>query len=289
MPRHLLRALVALVCCHGSLAGSISPAPTALRRPSTKARSNTGASTTAPGILPCPKLSIVILVVGTRGDVQPFLALGAKLKAEGHRVRLATHADFRGMVTKSGLEYYPLAGDSKSLAKWMVQTGGRIMPNVLIKEERATIAPKIKMLREITHSTWPACTEPDPEDEHQTPFKADAIISNPVSYGHIHCAEALNVPLHLMFPQVGRGATSCRLFVWPLFHCPRSHCATTRPDQLTHFAFALPNSDFCALICHLWLVAAAVVPDHRLPAPNVDDHQLHERLGRRRLETHACT
>jgi sterol 3beta-glucosyltransferase len=31
---------------------------------------------------------------------------------------------------------------------------------------------------------------------------ADAIISNPVTYGHIHCAEALGVPLHLMFPQV---------------------------------------------------------------------------------------
>jgi hypothetical protein len=34
---------------------------------------------------------------------------------------------------------------------------------------------------------------------------ADAIISNPVCYAHIHCAEALGVPLHLMFPQV----TSC--------------------------------------------------------------------------------
>ena len=34
------------------------------------------------------------------------------------------------------------------------------------------------------------------------PFVADAIISNPVSYAHIHCAEALGIPLHLMFPQV---------------------------------------------------------------------------------------
>jgi hypothetical protein len=34
---------------------------------------------------------------------------------------------------------------------------------------------------------------------------ADAIISNPVSYAHAHCAEALGIPLHLMFPQVRTG------------------------------------------------------------------------------------
>lgn len=33
------------------------------------------------------------------------------------------------------------------------------------------------------------------------PFAADAIISNPVTYAHAHCAEALGIPLHLMFPQ----------------------------------------------------------------------------------------
>lgn len=32
-------------------------------------------------------------------------------------------------------------------------------------------------------------------------FRADAIIANPVSYGHVHVAEYLDVPLHLMFPQ----------------------------------------------------------------------------------------
>jgi hypothetical protein len=33
-------------------------------------------------------------------------------------------------------------------------------------------------------------------------FVADAIISNPVTYGHIHVAESLSIPLHIMFPQV---------------------------------------------------------------------------------------
>ena len=32
-----------------------------------------------------------IQVVGTRGDVQPFIGIGMRLKQYGHRVRLATH------------------------------------------------------------------------------------------------------------------------------------------------------------------------------------------------------
>src|SRR5262249_57362063 len=43
-----------------------------------------------------PKLTVVILIVGTRGDVQPFLPIARKL-AERHRVRIASHAEFRAM------------------------------------------------------------------------------------------------------------------------------------------------------------------------------------------------
>ena len=50
-------------------------------------------------------------------------------------------------------------------------------------------------------SSWPACTEPDPGDAAGKPFRAQAILANPVAYGHIHCAEALDVPLHLLFLQ----------------------------------------------------------------------------------------
>ena len=43
-------------------------------------------------------LNIVIHIVGSRGDVQPFLALGRSLKKHGHRVRLATHLAFKDLV-----------------------------------------------------------------------------------------------------------------------------------------------------------------------------------------------
>ncbi len=36
---------------------------------------------------------------------------------------------------------------------------------------------------EVLHSTYPACTAPDPEDPLAKPFRAQAIISNPPTYG----------------------------------------------------------------------------------------------------------
>ena len=37
----------------------------------------------------------------------------------GHRVRLATHANFKEFVLTAGLEFYPLGGDPKILAECM--------------------------------------------------------------------------------------------------------------------------------------------------------------------------
>ncbi|XP_058197852.1 sterol 3-beta-glucosyltransferase UGT80A2-like isoform X2 [Rhododendron vialii] len=65
-----------------------------------------------------PPLQIVILIVGTRGDVQPFVAIGKKLQDYGHRVRLATHSNFKEFVLTAGLEFYPIGGDPKILAEW---------------------------------------------------------------------------------------------------------------------------------------------------------------------------
>ena len=93
-------------------------------------------------------------------------------------------------------------GDPKKLSEFMVKTKGRLFPDCFSKEERNALPEKLRMLKEITFSGLPACTEPDPEDKNATPFIADAIISNPVTYSHIHLAESLGVPLHIMFPQV---------------------------------------------------------------------------------------
>ena len=123
-----------------------------------------------------------------------------ELQRHGHRVRLATHACFREFVLAMGLEFYPLAGDPQKLSEFMVKNQGNIIPSLsdLVNE----VPQNLKLLSDIMYSCWDACVSTDPEDKLARPFIADAIISNPVTYGHIHCAEALGIPLHLMFPQV---------------------------------------------------------------------------------------
>ncbi|KAJ9109764.1 hypothetical protein QFC19_001994 [Naganishia cerealis] len=51
----------------------------------------------------CPALNIVIQLVGSRGDVQPYLSLAIELiLLGGHRVRIATHGDFKEFVLATG-------------------------------------------------------------------------------------------------------------------------------------------------------------------------------------------
>ncbi len=58
---------------------------------------------------------IAILTFGSRGDVQPYIALGLGLKAAGHSVRLVTHSEFEHFVRGYGLDFAPMQGDLKGL------------------------------------------------------------------------------------------------------------------------------------------------------------------------------
>ncbi|XP_061961915.1 sterol 3-beta-glucosyltransferase UGT80A2-like isoform X2 [Populus nigra] len=138
-----------------------------------------------------PPLQIVILIVGTRGDVQPFIAIGKRLQDYGHRVRLATHSNFREFVLTAGLEFYPLGGDPKVLAGYMVKNKG------FLPSGPSEVSIQRNQIKEIIYSLLPACKDPDIDSK--IPFKADAIIANPPAYGHTHVAEALRVPLHIFF------------------------------------------------------------------------------------------
>nr|GEZ14919.1 sterol 3-beta-glucosyltransferase UGT80A2 isoform X1 [Tanacetum cinerariifolium] len=138
-----------------------------------------------------PPLQIVMLIVGTRGDVQPFVAIAKRLQEYGHRVRLATHSNFKEFVLTAGLEFYPLGGDPKVLAEYMVKNKG------FLPSGPSEIPVQRSQMKDIIYSLLPACKEPDPDTG--IPFRAEAIIANPPAYGHTHVAEALKIPIHIFF------------------------------------------------------------------------------------------
>ncbi|KAL8662643.1 MAG: hypothetical protein Q9168_008223, partial [Polycauliona sp. 1 TL-2023] len=157
---------------------------------------------------PKPKLNIVVMVIGSRGDIQPFLKLGKLLKEDhGHRVRIATHPAFKTFVEQdSGLEFFSVGGDPAELMAFMVKNPGLIPSLSTVKA--GEIGRKRDSMFDMFQGFWRACINAtDDEDipanrtmmEANNPFVADAIIANPPSFAHVHCAERLGIPLHLMF------------------------------------------------------------------------------------------
>ncbi|MCG9890906.1 MAG: glycosyltransferase [Thermosynechococcaceae cyanobacterium MS004] len=91
-------------------------------------------------------MRIIIIAMGSRGDVQPYVALGKGLKAAGHSVRLATHENFESLVNSHKLEFYPLKGNVQAFLedpenRKLLESGNFLAINALTTEafQRAAI------------------------------------------------------------------------------------------------------------------------------------------------------
>ncbi|MCJ7471190.1 MAG: glycosyltransferase [Actinobacteria bacterium] len=62
-------------------------------------------------------MRIAIIAPGSRGDVQPYIALGKGLKKAGYIVRLVTHQNFEELVNSYGLEFWSIGGNVQDIAQ----------------------------------------------------------------------------------------------------------------------------------------------------------------------------
>ncbi|KAF4550481.1 Sterol 3-beta-glucosyltransferase-like protein 3 [Elsinoe fawcettii] len=157
--------------------------------------------------IPKPKLNIVIMVIGSRGDIQPFLKIGQILRDRGHRVRIATHPAFRDFVEKDiGLEFFSVGGDPSELMAFMVKNPGLIPSFETVRQ--GEVAKRRAAMAEMFEGFWRSCINATDDEKDKLnyrmmgdkqPFIADAIIANPPSFAHVHIAERLGIPLHMMF------------------------------------------------------------------------------------------
>lgn len=155
-----------------------------------------------------PRLNIVIMVIGSRGDIQPFLKIGRILRDKyHHRVRIATHPTFKKFVQDEiGLEFFSIGGDPSELMAFMVKNPGLIPSLETVRA--GEVGRRREAMYQMFQGFWRACINATDDEADaanlemmgtKSPFVADAIIANPPSFAHYHCAERLSIPLHLVF------------------------------------------------------------------------------------------
>lgn len=103
---------------------------------------------------------IALVAHGTRGDVQPFLALGHELEKRGHAVHLGVPPNLLDFAKRSGLSCSALAGDSQAIME--SEQGRRWLSSGNVGaffKEMAGIYKEIG--RDLAHRTIEACEGAD--------------------------------------------------------------------------------------------------------------------------------
>ncbi len=121
-------------------------------------------------------MRIVIMAVGSRGDVVPYVGLGVRLEAAGHQVTVATHALFEKMVTGRGLGFHLLPLDTREEMSARVTAGGPLEVTLAVNRVVAEHA------------------RPVAEAMVEAARPADVLLLTPVSWIGGHVAEGLGLP-----------------------------------------------------------------------------------------------
>ncbi|KAF1816269.1 UDP-Glycosyltransferase/glycogen phosphorylase [Eremomyces bilateralis CBS 781.70] len=131
---------------------------------------------------PTEPMRITCLTIGSRGDVQPYIALCKGFLADGHKPRIATHAEFEPWVRKHGIDFAPVEGDPAELMRICVENG--MFTYSFLKEATSKFRG---WLDDLMSSAWTACQD------------SDLLIESPSAMAGIHIAEALEIPYFRAF------------------------------------------------------------------------------------------
>ena len=130
-------------------------------------------------------MKVFITTYGTRGDVQPYIAIGVELKSRGHDVLIATSSRFKDFVEEYNLEFAPLSDSLLSivdtpLGKDLLEKSDnfyRMIKQGMKVKKKAEVANK-SLLKE----NW----------EIAKKFAPDIIVYHPKSLAAPHIAEKLS-------------------------------------------------------------------------------------------------
>jgi sterol 3beta-glucosyltransferase len=127
---------------------------------------------------------VLILTFGTRGDVQPYVALAAGLLAAGHDAVVGTADGFRDLMMGTDVPVLPVGNEMLAL----LQAG---MPTM------AGPADAPRLIRQMTAAMRSGLLE---QWEAARTFGPDLVVYHPKMLGGLHIAERLQVPAVVSLP-----------------------------------------------------------------------------------------
>jgi sterol 3beta-glucosyltransferase len=139
-----------------------------------------------------------IHTLGTRGDMQPYMALARGLRARGHDVLAVAPEQFRDMALGEGIGFAPLPAEFLEIlnSPEAKEAIGKSKPGFgagfkLLKHYRG-------LMRQVLDIEWQSARD----------FSPDAILYHPKALGAPHVATRLGVPSFLASPLPGFTPTS---------------------------------------------------------------------------------
>lgn len=139
-------------------------------------------------------MHFALVTLGTRGDVQPFVALGARLQRHGHRATIVTHEDYRALVEGAGLALRSAFDPMRELLQ--TPDGQRWV------ESSDNVLEYGKALKALFGHRV------DPWARHALAALADAdvVVSHPFAGGAMLAAHKRDVPLVVLSPYPSLGS-----------------------------------------------------------------------------------
>lgn len=131
-------------------------------------------------------MNITITSHGTRGDVQPYLALAVGLQQAGHRVTLATSYNYTDWIEAYGVQSHPTRFNMQEFMK---------QPEVQAVLQSRNFVKQLRVFRQMMGQGPEAMG--DVWDAIQT---ADFVIQSPTSSGALEAAQIRGVPAALAYP-----------------------------------------------------------------------------------------
>lgn len=129
-------------------------------------------------------MRILITTFGTRGDLQPFVALGKGLKAAGYEVGICTSEGYKAFVEEHDLHYLHMDNELLRLSQALLGEAGGVRETMRLTRQMGVAT------RRSMDDEWNAAQS----------FQPDLIIYHPKCLGSYHVAEKLNVPAILSIP-----------------------------------------------------------------------------------------